>query len=72
MGLEFFFLSLPSFVFIEIMRHPMSNELHNTLKSIIGPFVRSLSRVGLFQVTGTGAVPSGKLMASLGRDQRYW
>merc|ERR1712106_5686 len=24
------------------------------------------------QVTGTGAVPSGKLMASLGRDQRYW
>merc|ERR1712106_1131024 len=32
----------------------------------------SSSNAGLFQVTGTGAVPSGKLMASLGRDQRYW
>merc|ERR1712106_1057624 len=32
----------------------------------------STSNAGLFQVTGTGAVPSGKLMASLGRDQRYW
>jgi len=32
----------------------------------------SNAAAGLFQVTGTGAVPSGKLMASLGRDQRYW
>jgi len=33
----------------------------------------SSSNAGLFQVTATGAMPSGKLMASLGgRDQRYW
>merc|ERR1712013_910443 len=33
----------------------------------------SSSNAGLFQVTAPGAMPSGKLMASLGgRDQRYW
>jgi len=32
----------------------------------------SQARVPATQVTGTGAVPSGKLMAGLGRDQRYW